>query len=328
MLALDAGGSTTRALLADGSGHALGHGRAGSGNPTSGGPDRALASLGAAAAQALAQAGAQPSAVSRVVVAMAGEGGLLSDEALAGALRFTGPARGLRRAPDILAMYHSGTAERDGCAVLAGTGSIAARVVAGQVVQVAGGNGWLVGDDGSGFWIGHRVARAAVADLDGTGPPTALTALVLDQLGAARGHGRDRGRPATLTALVRAVYADPPVALAALAPLAFAAATADAVAAAIVGRAQQELAVLVRAVRNPGDRAPVVAGGSVLVHGVLPLGAAMAPALGDALAGAELRTAADGVAGAALIGLFDLGGPVGPDTLDRLLAGIPALTGS
>ena len=48
--------------------------------------------------------------------------------------------------------------------------------------SVRDGLGWLLGDDGSGFWIGHRVARAVAAELDGRGPSTSLTGRVLDLL--------------------------------------------------------------------------------------------------------------------------------------------------
>jgi glucosamine kinase len=65
-----------------------------------------------------------------------------------------------------------------GVVVIAGTGSGAAgRDAAGRTVRV-GGHGYLLGDEGGGYWIGREAVRAALRAADGTGPPTVLTALV------------------------------------------------------------------------------------------------------------------------------------------------------
>src|SRR5699024_362887 len=74
---------------------------------------------------------------------------------------------------DLLAAYCSGAVELSGYALVAGTGAAAVRIEAGEIVAVADGMGWLLGDDGSGFQIGRDVARAVVADLDRRGPGTA-----------------------------------------------------------------------------------------------------------------------------------------------------------
>ena len=69
-------------------------------------------------------------------------------------------------------------AGRPGIVVIAGTGSGAAgRDGAGRTVRV-GGHGFLLGDEGGGYWIGREAVRAALRAADGTGPPTALTELV------------------------------------------------------------------------------------------------------------------------------------------------------
>src|SRR4029077_2784062 len=73
--------------------------------------------------------------------------------------------------------------------------------------------------EGSGFWIGQRVVRAALADLDGRGPATALTPLMLARLGAPAPSAA-RGRE-PIVAVVRALYASPPVRLADYAGLVF-----------------------------------------------------------------------------------------------------------
>ncbi|MFC9686140.1 hypothetical protein ACFTZL_41170, partial [Streptomyces sp. NPDC056948] len=45
------------------------------------------------------------------------------------------------------------------------------------------GDGWLLGDDGSGFWIGRAAVRAALRMADGRGAPTVLAELVGRELG-------------------------------------------------------------------------------------------------------------------------------------------------
>src|SRR5215203_3253482 len=154
-LALDAGGTSSRAVVLDASGRAYGYARAGSGNPTATGIRDAVNAIGVAAEQALAGATGPRRPVSDRLAAL-----------------------GVRRVVlehDLLGIFHSGTAALDGYALIAGTGTVAARIRGGRLDRVVGGRGWLLGDAGGGFWIGHAVARAVVAALDGQGPSTALT---------------------------------------------------------------------------------------------------------------------------------------------------------
>lgn len=67
-----------------------------------------------------------------------------------------------------------------GVLVTAGTGSIAfGKNEAGDEGR-AGGWGWMLGDEGSGWWVGRETVRAALAEWEGSGPPTALSKLVKD----------------------------------------------------------------------------------------------------------------------------------------------------
>lgn len=75
-----------------------------------------------------------------------------------------------------------------GIVVIAGTGSVA---LGGRTAPLArvGGYGYLIGDDGGGYWIGRRALHAALAAVDGSGPTTILvdalpesTGLSLDEL--------------------------------------------------------------------------------------------------------------------------------------------------
>lgn len=72
---------------------------------------------------------------------------------------------------------------RHGVLLLAGTGSIACGVTqTGEVVR-AGGWGYLLGDEGSGYWLGIRTLQAIAQASDGRIEETQLTGQVLVRLG-------------------------------------------------------------------------------------------------------------------------------------------------
>ena len=207
---------------------------------------------------------------------------------------------------DLLAIFYSGTYLSDGYALIAGTGTIAARVQDGQLDRVAGGKGWLVGDSGGGFWIGRKVARAVVAELDERHPPTALTGLVLDAMGIARETENAEGRARALAELVPALYSRQPIQLAEFAPLAFGVPD-DPTARRILVAASAALADLLAAVRVPGLDGPVIGGGSVLVRGLLAappqLRAQFVPPAGNS----DVVPVTDGVVGACVLALRNVG---------------------
>ncbi len=303
LLVIDAGGSHTRAAVVDPAARCLGYGESASGNATAVGEQAALRAIDSAARVALEQAGRSAGAVTRLVLAAAGARGRLTDELITGTVGLDADVA-LQRTGDVLAMYHSASVAQEGMVLLAGTGAVAGRFSALEAERVVDGTGWLLGDSGSGFWIGRRVARAAVADLDGTGPATALTDLLLGEVGIPRDAALEHGRPRVVDALVHRLYADRPVALARFAPLAFRVEADDPVAARIVAEAEDALVRLLRVVRDGYAGLPVVVGGSVLVAGMLAPARSAGGALAAELAGADLRYARDGVVGAAVVGLL------------------------
>ena len=211
---------------------------------------------------------------------------------------------------DLLAMFHSGTAAQDGYALIAGTGTVAARIRGGKLDRVVGGRGWLLGDAGGGFWIGHAVARAVVASLDGQGQRTKLTGLVLAAIGIEADTDTPAGAAEAQRHIVSALYARPPISLAEFAPLAFAA-HEDPVARRILIGASAALADLLSAVRAPDLSSPVVVGGSIIVHGMLAappsLQAELVPPAGED----AVISASNGLVGAAVLALQHAGLGVG-----------------
>ncbi|MBS1906736.1 MAG: hypothetical protein JST33_09250 [Actinobacteria bacterium] len=311
-------------MLATREGRVLGFGRGGSGNPTSSGSPIALAEVRRAIGTALAAAGAELSDVAGIVIAMAGHDarGGVSDWIL-DPLREDGFAGGLAFESDLLAMYASGAVDPVGYGVVCGTGASAVRVEDGRIVATADGLGWLLGDRGSGFWIGRRAAAAAVDELDGLGPGTALTPLVLQAAGVAADGAHARGgdgRPAGLEQLIRALYAQRPVQLAGLAPLVFDAADAgDPVARRILAGAGEQLVRTVALVQaGPG---PVVVGGSIVARAGAPqqlLRQHFAAAFGDQ----PFVPVDSGAAGATMLALRHRGVEADEGTLAQVRAGI------
>jgi glucosamine kinase len=299
LLAVDAGGTSTRAVVLDMSGHAYGYGRARAGNPTAAGIGPAVSAIGDAAGRALADT-TSATRPAFALIAMAGEKTVTFREQVVGRLA----ALGLHQVVldhDLLGIFHSGTAALDGYALLAGTGTVAARIRAGHLDRVAGGKGWLLGDAGGGFWIGHAVARAVVAALDGQGPETELTDLVLEATQIEADTDTAAGRADALRRLVSALYARPPISLAEFAPLAFRA-HEDRVARPILVGASAALADLLAAVQAPDLPGPVVVGGSVIVRGMLAappsLLAELVPPVSD-----TVIPVSDGLVGAAVLAL-------------------------
>ena len=323
-LAVDAGGTSTRAVVIDSAGRAHGYGRAGSGNPTAAGIRQAVNGISSAAEQALAGlAGSARPALA--LIAMAGE----KTGDFRGQVADRLAALGIGQVVldhDLLGIFHSGTAARNGYALIAGTGTVAARIRAGRLDRVAGGKGWLLGDAGGGFWIGHAVARAVVASLDRQGPDTALTGLLLKALGIEAQTSTPTRRVEILRELVSALYARPPISLAEFAPLAFAA-HEDPVARPILVGASAALADLLTAIWAPDLPGPVVVGGSVLVRGLLTAPLSLRTELVPLVVGDHVIPVSDGLVGAVVLVLRHVGREVDETFIRTIRAEVTRLSG-
>ncbi|WLW51496.1 N-acetylglucosamine kinase [Streptomyces sp. YU58] len=192
VIGLDAGGTRTRAVLAAADdGRPLGEGAAGPGNALTV-PEPHLADH---LAEALARA--VPEAARGRVVAVAGgfagataasaddPGTVRARAALDAALRRLGiPAERVVVFSDIEAAFAAAPGTpADGLALVAGTGAVAMRITGRRSTTTVDGDGWLLGDDGSGFWMGRAAVRSALRMADGRGPATSLAASVGRALG-------------------------------------------------------------------------------------------------------------------------------------------------
>ena len=308
VIGIDAGGTATRAVLVDETGCCVGYGRAGAGNPTSAGAEVAIANHVLATTKAIGSTGISPDLV---MLTLAGGLGRDTGPLVATALAEAGISTAVHIAGDVMSAYFSATANPTGYLVLSGTGAISAQIVDGELAGLADGIGWLLGDEGSGFQIGHRVVRAAAAEIEGRGPSTALTGLVLAAVDEEGTPDEDVRRP-EIWKLMRRVYGRRPVECADFAPLALrAAAEGDAVARTILDDAIAGLLSSCGALIADDEHPVVLAGG--LLHDGSPL----SDALKARYPGRCLR-AHDGTAGAALLALRALGVSADALTLERI----------
>jgi N-acetylglucosamine kinase-like BadF-type ATPase len=134
---------------------------------------------------------------------------------------------------DALVALEAGVPGQPGIVIISGTGSIAyGRNGAGEAAR-SGGWGYVLGDEGSGYWIGRAALRAVLRAADRRGPRTLLTEMLLTHFGVSEPP-----------ALLHEVYHHQmsPAAIGALATSVQAAATqGDAAAAGILRGAADEL---------------------------------------------------------------------------------------
>ena len=316
VVGVDAGGTWTRALVAAVTGERVAWARAGGANPTAHGTARAGRELARAVGTALDRAG--PHAREDVVagaIGLAGVSALCDDGVradLAEALASAGvpPEHSVFLGDDEVA-FASGTPGPDGTVLIAGTGAIATRIEGRRRTRSANGMGWLIGDEGSAFWIGRQAARETARQLSRGTVLSPLAQMVAERVVPGRRPVRGCGPlpEEHARAFARTLTARSPVGLAALAPLVSEAfARGDEAAEVIVNAAAGHLAHSVHQVRTPGERHPVVLAGGVLL-GSAPVHEALTRKLALGAAGSPLPTAGCTAGAAAWLAALDVGAP-------------------
>ncbi|RKR92076.1 N-acetylglucosamine kinase-like BadF-type ATPase [Micromonospora pisi] len=172
VLGADAGGTTTRAVVATLDGRIVGRGRSDAGNPVAVDPVEAAAALGAAIGSALT--GHDPSRVVGGVVGLAGVSRLADPSVgavYAGHWSRLGLSCPVRPVGDALVAFAAGTPANTGTVLIAGTGAVAAVLHEGNIIRIADGLGWLLGDEGSGYWLGLAAVKATARALYRGTPP-------------------------------------------------------------------------------------------------------------------------------------------------------------
>ncbi|MEO5895466.1 MAG: BadF/BadG/BcrA/BcrD ATPase family protein [Vicinamibacterales bacterium] len=114
---------------------------------------------------------------------------------------------------DALVALEAGAPGQPGVVIISGTGSISyGRNARGESAR-SGGWGYVLGDEGSGYWIGRAALRAVLREADKRGPKTALTPLLLEHFGVTQAQGlihevyHTNLKPTAIGALARSVAA-------------------------------------------------------------------------------------------------------------------------
>lgn len=324
VLGLDIGGTASRALLVDAvAGHRIATGEAAGGNPSGHPVDEALGSIATALRRTLS--GVDPGRVAYGLIGLAGVG-RLQEPAVAAQFAAMWRQVGLGCPYQVVAdadvAFAAGSPAPHGTLLLAGTGAIAAEIRDRRLRRIADGHGWLLGDLGSGFWIGREAVRAVLAYLDGWGPASGLVRRLLTEL---IGDPDPPVARETTGAVVNAVRCDSPVELARFARAVLeCAADGDPIAIDIAVRAAGQLIETASLVR-PADHAdePLVLAGGLLIRDT-PVADAVRQAAADRWPGAPIRLARDGAGGAAWLAAVQLGAAdCSPGELHLRLLGDP-----
>ncbi len=115
-----------------------------------------------------------------IAAGVAGAGGEEVQARLKGVIERRWPRCTVLVQHDAFIAHYGAFEGRPGVMVTAGTGSIAYGRNAEGAEARAGGWGWMLGDEGSAWWIGREALRAVLAAEGGAGPETRLTELVMD----------------------------------------------------------------------------------------------------------------------------------------------------
>jgi N-acetylglucosamine kinase-like BadF-type ATPase len=233
-LGVDGGGTTTRAVILDDDLNVVARGEAGSSNYYSVGLNRAVENLLAAIKAAQSAADLPDEQIASWGLGLAGACSAAEQDIWRRQLISHAADAVLVVDEDAAAAQSGAFAGEPGAVCIAGTGANCFGINSRGERARADGLGQLLGDRGSGYWIGEQALRAICRMHDGCGPHTALHSQILSFL-----------KVASIDELVQLVYqADWAKShIAALVPTVLEAAPQDAVATQILQQAGTELAL-------------------------------------------------------------------------------------
>ncbi len=262
VVGVDGGGTKTRVVVSDESGRELQSVDAPGSAMRPGAAELSAQVIAEAVRSALAGAGVGETMPRVLVAGVAGTGRDAEREALRSALAAHDLADETVVQSDAAIALDDAFGDGAGILLIAGTGSIAyGRSPAGRTAR-CGGWGPVMGDEGSGTWLGHRALSIVASASDGREPETALTSAVL-------AHTECVDVPALVHWAAHATRAD----FAALAPVVLATAEhGDLRANSLLALAVEELVLHVRALSrelfvDERAAAPVALAGGLLGPG-------------------------------------------------------------
>ena len=242
VLGIDVGGSKTVCILADESEQVIAQGREEGANLQGAGELALEKVLHSVMERTLDGTGIFPTAI---CLGIAGVDRAADESVVRSIMKRIGYKARILIVNDALIALQAGIGDAAGIVIVSGTGSIAYGRNDEGLASRAGGWGYALGDEGSGYWIGRLALRAAVRHADGRGRITSLTPLLLEHFGVERASElihkvyRNDLNPRTIAAVAKYVQ--------------HARDTGDAVAAGILSRAADELVTAAAAVMTRLD---------------------------------------------------------------------------
>jgi N-acetylglucosamine kinase-like BadF-type ATPase len=187
VLGFDGGGTKTECVLMDGASRVLARSRSGPSNPMRVGFGGALAAVCEAARSALNSVNVPAAEVTALCAGLAGTGHADAERKMKRLLEEEFPGKTVLVCTD-LELTLEATGEGPAIVLIAGTGSAAVgRDAHGQIARI-GGQGPLLGDEGSAFDVGRRASIAAVHEFDRTGVNSPIGELILQELDVSTWH--------------------------------------------------------------------------------------------------------------------------------------------
>lgn len=164
-IGVDGGGTGCRASLFDANLNVLGRGHSGPANIARHFDD-AIASINSAAEQAIASAKLPVPPKKQDIILCAGLAGHGVTLAQTHLRQWRHEFAAVHATNDVVSALYGAFNGDDGAALIVGTGSCAASIVNGEV-SVWGGHGLVLGDMGSGAWVGQQALQYVLRQLDG-----------------------------------------------------------------------------------------------------------------------------------------------------------------
>jgi N-acetylglucosamine kinase-like BadF-type ATPase len=210
VLGIDAGGTKTVCHLADETGALVAEARGGGANLQAAGELHVEKVLHDVMEAAIGDHDIVPAAI---CLGIAGVDRPDDSAVVRGIMRRIGFKARILVVNDALVALEAGAPGVPGVVIISGTGSIAYGRNSHNEGARAGGWGHVLGDEGSGYWIGRAALRAVLREADRRGPRTALTPLLLTHFDVAEAQSlihevyQNRLRPAAIGSLAECVQA-------------------------------------------------------------------------------------------------------------------------
>ncbi len=210
VLGIDAGGTKTACLLADEQGQVLAEARGPGANLQASGELHVEKVLHDVMEEAIGERQIMPAAI---CLGIAGVDRPDDAAVVRGIMKRIGYKARVLVVNDALVALEAGAPGKPGVVVISGTGSICYGRNTAGVAARSGGWGYVLGDEGSGYWIGRAALRAVLREADHRGRATALTPLLLEHFGVTRAQGlihevyHSSLKPSAIGALAKSVQA-------------------------------------------------------------------------------------------------------------------------